>query len=174
MQSRLSDDPHLKEILLESQNRVKSIALVHEELYQSMDLDRIDYPRYLQKISRTIFETYKVDSSRISLKLPEKSEYLTISKAVPCSLIVNELISNSLKHAFPDFRKGTIFIEFTLQDGIYRLVYGDDGIGIPDTVTSHAPKTLGLELVKGLVRQLNGSVQIEREGGTRYEISFPE
>ncbi len=174
MQSRLSTDPELKEILLESQNRVKSIALVHEELYQSMDLDRIDYIRYLQKISRIIFDTYKVDPFRISLRLSEKSEYLTISKAVPCSLIINELISNSLKHAFPDNRKGLITIEFSFQDGLYHLLYADDGIGIPESAISQDPKTLGLELVKGLIKQLSGSVQIYRSQGTRYEITFSE
>ncbi|MDD1724782.1 MAG: PAS domain S-box protein, partial [Methanospirillum sp.] len=174
MQSRLLTNPELKEILIESQNRVKSIALVHEELYQSMDLDRIDYIRYLRKISRNIFDTYKVDTSRISLRLSEKTEYLTISKAVPCSLIINELISNSLKHAFPDNREGTILIEFILQDGVYHLVYADDGIGIPESATIKSQKTLGLELVKGLVKQLSGSVQVYRRQGTRYEITFPE
>ena len=174
MQSRLSTDPEIKDILLDSQNRVKSIALVHEELYQSLDLDQIDYNRYLQKISRNIFDTYKVDSSRISLRLSEKSEFLTISKAVPCSLIINELISNSLKHAFPDNRKGTISIEFTLRDGSYHLIYADDGVGIPESGASSSPKTLGLELVRGLVRQLSGSVQIDHRKGIRYEITFPE
>ncbi|WP_319578040.1 PAS domain S-box protein [uncultured Methanospirillum sp.] len=174
MQSRLSSDPQLKEILLESQNRVKSIALVHEELYQSMDLDRIDYSRYLKKISRIIFDTYKVDPYRISLRLSEKSEFITISKAVPCSLIINELISNSLKHAFPDNRKGTIFIDFTLQDGMYHLLYGDDGVGMAESTLSQTPKTLGLELIRGLVRQLSGSVQIDRNRGITYEIIFPE
>jgi len=174
MQSRLSSDPQLKEILLESQNRVKSIALVHEELYQSMDLDRIDYIRYLQKICRNIFDTYKVDPSRIALRLSEKSEYINISKAVPCSLIINELISNSLKHAFPENRKGTISIDFTLNNGVYRLMYNDDGIGMVDSGLSQEPKTLGLELIRGLVRQLSGSVQIDRNRGTRYDITFPE
>ena len=174
MQSRLSDDPRLKEILLESQNRVKSIALVHEELYQSMDLDRIDYTRYLRKITRNIFDTYKVDTSRISLSLPETSEFLTISKAVPCSLIVNELISNSLKHAFPKSRTGTIRIEFQLQDGMYSFIYADDGIGISPEMSLKPPKTLGLELIQGLVKQLTGTMQVYHDQGVRYEIFFPE
>ncbi len=173
MQSRLSDDPRLREILLESQNRVKSIALVHEEVYQSMDLDRIDYTRYLRKIARNIFDTYTVDTRRIGLQLPEETVYLTISKAVPCSLIVNELISNSLKHAFPDNRTGTISIEFRLEEGRYIFIYADDGIGIGSDIPLTSPKTLGLELIQGLVRQLTGTVHIDRERGTRYEIQFP-
>ncbi len=173
MQARLSDDPRLRDILLESQNRVKSIALVHEELYQSMDLDRIDYTRYLRKIARNIFDTYKVDTGRISLRLSEETVYLTISKAVPCSLIVNELISNSLKHAFPDNRAGTISIEFRLEEDRYILIYADDGIGIAPAVSLTSPKTLGLELIQGLVRQLTGTIHIDRNGGTRYEIQFP-
>jgi len=174
MQSRLSEDPRLKEILLESQNRVKSIALVHEELYQSMDLDRIDYTRYLRKITRNIFDTYKVDTNRISLRLSEETVYLTISKAVPCSLIVNELISNSLKHAFPDGRIGKVSIEFMLFHGEYILRYSDNGVGMPPNFRIESPKTLGLELINGLVKQLTGTMKIDLGEGIRYEIRFPE
>lgn len=174
MQSRLSEDPRLKEILLESQNRVKSIALVHEELYQSMDLDRIDYTRYLRKITRNIFDTYKVDSNRISLRLSEETVYLTISKAVPCSLIVNELISNSLKHAFPEGRSGKVSIEFVLSQGEYILIYSDNGVGLPPNLRIESPKTLGLELINGLVKQLTGTIKIDLGEGIRYEIRFPE
>lgn len=174
MQSRLSTDEKVKEILLESQTRVKSIALVHEELYQSMDLDQIDYTRYLHKISRNIFDTYKVDTGRITITISEEKVYLNISKAVPCSLIINELISNSLKHAFPDSRKGNILIDFSLTNGEYHLVYADDGIGLCLSDSQKSPHTLGLELIQGLVKQLGGSLSIDKTKGVRYEIVFPE
>jgi PAS domain S-box-containing protein len=174
MQSRTCDDPHLKEILRESQNRVKSIALVHEELYQSMDLDRIDYTRYLRKIVRNIFDTYKVSPDQISLQFSEERVYLTISKAVPCSLIVNELISNSIKHACPDKRPGTISIECGVEDGRFILRYADDGVGFPPNISLRSPKTLGLELIQGLVKQLGGTIAIFHEKGTQYEISFDQ
>jgi len=174
IQSRLATDKNLKEILLESQNRVKSIALVHEELYQSRDLDRIDYIRYLHKIARNIFDTYKADTNRISLHLSESTVFLTISKAVPCSLIMNELISNSLKHAFPDGRKGIISIVFLLEKGKYHLKYEDNGVGISGSVSAEKPKTLGLELINGLVKQLSGKITVDMSEGTRYDIEFPE
>ncbi|MGV8108796.1 PAS domain S-box protein [Methanospirillum sp.] len=174
MQSRIATDQKIKELMVESQNRVKSIALVHEELYQSLDLERIDYSSYLRKITRNIFESYKETSSRVTLKLPINPVYITISKAVPCSLIVNELISNSLKHAFPEMRKGMISIDFTLINGSYILKYADDGIGILHVDFDMKPKTLGMELIHGLVKQLNGTITRTVENGTSYEIRFSD
>lgn len=174
MQSRIATDQKIKELMVESQNRVKSIALVHEELYQSSDLERINYSSYLRKITRNIFESYKETSSRVSLKLPITPVYITISKAVPCSLIVNELISNSLKHAFPEMRKGTISIDFTLENGFYILKYADDGIGILSDDFDMKPKSLGMELINGLVKQLNGTITRRVDKGTSYEIRFSD
>ena len=108
------------------------------------------------------------------MNVSEETVYLTISKAVPCSLIVNELISNSLKHAFPGERKGSITIRFTLDNGNYHFSYADDGIGIQESLTHESPKTLGLELIKGLVKQLSGMMEVNRTDGTRYDIVFPE
>jgi PAS domain S-box-containing protein len=174
MQSRIATDQKIKELMVESQNRVKSIALVHEELYQSSDLERIDYSSYLRKITRNIFESYKETSSRVTLKLPDTPVYIPISKAVPCSLVVNELISNSLKHAFPDMREGSISIDFVLENGMYILNYADDGIGMPETELHLVPKTLGMELIHGLVKQLNGTITRTVENGTSYEIRFSD
>jgi PAS domain S-box-containing protein len=174
MQSRIATDQKIKELMVESQNRVKSIALVHEELYQSSDLERIDYSSYLRKITRNIFESYKETSSRVTLKLPDTPVYIPISKAVPCSLVVNELISNSLKHAFPDMREGSISIDFVLENGMYILNYADDGIGMPETELHLIPKTLGMELIHGLVKQLNGTITRTVENGTSYEIRFSD
>lgn len=174
MQSRIATDQKIKELMVESQNRVKSIALVHEELYQSSDLERINYSSYLRKITCNIFESYKETSSRVTLKLPDTPVYIPISKAVPCSLVVNELISNSLKHAFPDMREGSISIDFVLENGMYILNYADDGIGMPETELHLVPKTLGMELIHGLVKQLNGTITRTVENGTSYEIRFSD
>jgi len=108
------------------------------------------------------------------MKLSEKTVFLNISKAVPCSLIINELISNSLKHAFPNNLKGRIIISFALDNGCYHLSYEDNGIGIPQSLINETPQTLGFELIKGLVKQLSGTIKITVVGGTRYDIEFPE
>lgn len=174
IQSSITKDEKLKEILKEGQNRVKSIALVHEELYQSQDLNSINYSDYLQKISRNMFDSYQVNSSRIKLELSHESVLITISKAVPCGLIINELLSNSLKHAFPGERKGTITISFSCTDHEYLLEYSDNGIGISNNDYLIHPTTLGLELIKGLTKQLQGTVELNQRQGTTYRIKFPK
>ena len=101
MQSRTVEDLNTKEVLREAQNRVKSIALVHEKLYQSKSLDRIDYHDYLQKISRHLYESYGVSQRNITMNIHAENISLHIDKAIPCSLIINELLTNAFKHAFP-------------------------------------------------------------------------
>ncbi|NLW75882.1 MAG: sensor histidine kinase, partial [Methanomicrobiales archaeon] len=98
--------------------------------------------------------------------------YLSIDKAVPCSLIVSELVSNSLKYAFPDNRPGEIQIDFSLLENEYELIYTDNGIGIPESIEPGKTKTLGLELIQGLVHQLNGTMTLDRSNGTKYTLRF--
>jgi len=172
VQARDVKEPEIRNILLESQNRIRSIALVHEELYQSKDLEQIDYSDYLNKISRHIFETFLINPNQITLEIRSNQVYIPIDKAVPCSLVVNELFSNSLKYSFPDGKAGKIWISFT-RDKNYTLIFEDDGIGIPEEITFDSAKTLGFHLIKGLINQLNGTIQLERTGGTRYVITFP-
>ncbi|HVP96929.1 PAS domain S-box protein [Methanoregula sp.] len=173
MQARAQKDEKVKEILKESQDRIKSIALVHEKLYQSRDFDQIDYADYLRKITDHLFESYQVDPGRITLHLNAEKAVLHIDKAVPCSLIINEMISNSLKHAFPGERKGVITIDFKKSGENYIVTYSDDGIGIPDSVTFDRTESLGMQLIKGLTKQINGSIGLDRTAGTKYTISFP-
>lgn len=174
IQSNITVDQKLKEILKEGQNRVKSIALVHEELYQSQDLNSINYSDYLEKISKNMFDSYQVSSSRVKLELSHENVLITISKAVPCGLIINELLSNSLKHAFPDKRKGTIKISFSSTDHEYFLVYSDNGIGISEEDYLSHPTSLGVELIKGLTKQLQGTIELDQREGTTYRIRFPK
>jgi|GEM_PF-1022012 len=173
MQARKIKDEKVQEILLESQNRIKSIALVHERIYLSEDLDNIDYTDYIRKITRYLFESYLVDPGRISLTVSSEIISLSIDKAVPCSLIINELVSNAVKHAFPQARKGTIQIDLKRHADTYVLVFRDDGVGIPERIDVLHTKTLGLELIRGLVRQLNGTIELDRNAGTAYTITFP-
>jgi len=166
-------DETVKDILRESQNRVKSIALVHEKLYQSTDLDRIDYIDYLRRISSHLFASFEVNPSRITLKIDSEPVYLNIDKAVPCSLIVNEMLSNSLKHAFPGGRKGVITIDLKSGGDNFILTYSDDGVGIPEAITLDRTESMGMQLIMGLTDQINGTIVLDRHGGTKYTITFP-
>ena len=173
MQARKTNDAEVKGILLESQNRIKSIALVHERMYQSEDLEQIDYNDYIRKITRHLFESYLVDPTHISLSIGSEIVYLPIDKAVPCSLVINELVTNAVKYAFPQGRKGSICIDFQRQKDRYVLVFRDDGIGMPQGLDKTHSDTIGLELIRGLVRQLNGTIELDRTAGAAYTITFP-
>jgi PAS domain S-box-containing protein len=173
MQARAQKDEKVKEILKESQDRIKSIALVHEKLYLSKDFDQIDYADYLRKITDHLFESYQVDPKQVSLNMNAEKAVLHIDKAVPCSLIINEMISNSLKHAFPGGRKGVITIDFRKSGEKYIVTYSDDGIGLPDSVTFDRTESLGMQLIRGLTKQINGSIELDRTSGTKYTVTFP-
>lgn len=173
MQAETTKDEKVKDILRESQNRVKSIALVHEKLYQSTDLDRIDYIDYLRRITLHLFESFEVNPSAITLKIDSEPVFLNIDKAVPCSLIVNEMLSNSLKHAFPGGRKGVITIDLKTEGENFILTYSDDGVGIPEEITLERTESMGMQLIMGLTEQINGSIVLDRHEGTKYIIRFP-
>lgn len=173
MQARTVDDTAIKEVLREAQNRVKSIALVHEKLYQSKSLDRIEYRDYLQKISRHLYESYGVSPRNVAMNIHADAISLHIDKAVPCSLIINELLSNAFKHAFPDGRKGDIWIDIEKNGTSMIIRYRDNGIGLPENISVEQSETLGMRLLHGLTRQLHGTIEIVPGDGTRITITFP-
>jgi PAS domain S-box-containing protein len=174
MQARKATDKREKDTLTESQNRVKSIALVHEKLYQSRSLDRIEYGDYLNKVVTHLFESFNANPAQISWKVSAKDVYVNIEQAVPCSLILNEMITNSLKYAFPEGRKGEISITFALEDNKYILDYRDNGVGVPDGAKLERSGSLGMQLINGLTRQLDGTVTVETVSGVHYTIIFPQ
>jgi PAS domain S-box-containing protein len=173
MQADKATDKNVIESLTDSQNRVKSIALVHEKLYQSKSLDQIEYGDYLNKFAMHLFDTYNVDQSRISCTIHAENIFVDINQAVPCSLIINELLTNSLKYAFPGGTKGAITIDFVTDAKNYMLTYHDTGIGIPDSVTFERSESLGMKLIYGLTQQLNGTVTLQRNAGTTFIVTFP-
>ena len=175
MQSRLVTDESSKQFFLESQNRVKSLALVHEHLYRSQSLSEINYADYLKKIVPHLFESYNTDPRRISIVTEAKDIMISIDQAVPCSLMVNELITNSLKYAFPGDRKGEIRLVFTTDTttGNYVLDYRDNGVGIPPGLDLQKTKSLGMQLIYGLTKQLSGTVMLEPDEGVHFIIAFP-
>jgi two-component sensor histidine kinase/DNA-binding NarL/FixJ family response regulator len=198
LQSESVGDPEVLDMLKDSQNRIRSMALVHERLYQTEDLARIDFPEYVRDLAAYLVSSYSMDAPSVSLRLDADEVVLDVDTAVPCGLIVNELVSNSLKHAFsprpaltPDIAStagqgaesdrigGThgngneIFIELrTEQDGQLRLLVGDNGVGFPEDMDWRDTQSLGLLLVNSLVRQLRGAIELIRQDGTRFEITF--
>ncbi|HTY53065.1 MAG TPA: CHASE4 domain-containing protein [Methanomicrobiales archaeon] len=173
IQAEKKKDPEIRASLIDSRNRVKTIALVHEQLYQSKNFDRIEYGAYLRKVVADLFKTYNVNPAQITSRIHTDNLYLDINNAVPCSLILNEMIINSLKYAFPDGRKGEISIEFLDDEKNYHLTYHDNGIGIPEGVTPERKESLGMTLIYGLTRQINGEIVLDRGNGTTFHITFP-
>lgn len=174
MQARTLKDPAVIEILNESQNRIRTLALIHEKLYQSDNLDQIDYGLYIKKIIDYLFQSYNVTKSDITVNLNISSIYLDIDKAVPCSLIINEMISNTLKHAFPKGEKGIIAISMSADEESIHLEYVDNGIGLPEDQILEKNASLGMQLIKGLTKQLGGELEIIRKDGTCFRLVFPK
>lgn len=161
-----------RNVLIESQGRVKSMAMINEKLYQSPDLARIKFRDYIQKLVYDILYTYGVKARNIELEMDIDDIELDMETSIPCGLIINELVTNSVKYAFPE-GKGTISIQFKGQDEL-QLIIKDDGIGLPQEVDVEHIETLGLQLVLNLVKQLNGELTINRSQGTEYIIKFKE
>ncbi len=173
LQSRYTDDRHALEMFRESQDRVQSMALVHQKLYQSADLARIDFAEYLRSLTTSLLRSYQIDHQSITLTIMVDDLFLDIDQAIPCGLIINELVSNSLKYAFPDNRTGEIRIELrrTVDHQLMLMVH-DNGIGLPPDIDLTTNKTLGLQLASTLTNQLGGSITIDRHGGTTFMILF--
>jgi two-component sensor histidine kinase len=172
LQAAASDDPRFKDAIRASQIRIRSISLIHEKLYQSPDLATVDFGDYAGSLAGQIIQTLGADPAFVSLDVKADRIRLPAKKAAPCGLIINELIVNALKYAFPPGRKGNIRIEIRRAGEGCRLLVSDDGIGLPDTVDLQKPKSLGFQIVSDLVKQLDGTVEIIREGGTTFKIEF--
>jgi two-component sensor histidine kinase/sensor domain CHASE-containing protein len=166
-------DPDVCEMFDESRNRVRSMALVHEKLYQSSDLGRIDFGEYLDNLAHSLVRSYSNRGGQIALEMDCDAAQLNLDLAVPCGLIVNELVTNSLKYGFPNGRRGKILIALKSDDsGEIRLEVSDDGIGIPADFDIHEAQSIGMQLVTGLTEQLEGHFELDRRQGTRWTIFF--
>jgi len=173
LQSELITDKRYIEMFEDSRNRIRSMALVHEKLYQSNDLTNIDFHNYVKNLSSGLQMSYKVSSAQIAIDIQEEVMDLPIDTAIPCGLIINELISNSLKYAFPDGKKGTIVIAFKETAGGYELRISDNGAGIPEDIDIRKTRSLGLQLIVNLVEhQLQGEIVLDRSHGTEFVIRF--
>jgi PAS domain S-box-containing protein len=172
LQMRQIDDQRLKQVMAETQNRVRAMSLVHEKLYQSESLSKIDLSEYTQFLTTQLFAYYGIDSRRIRLDIDIGKIMVDINIAIPLGLIINELISNALKHAFPSGRKGTITITRLYDKEVLTLVIRDDGIGLPPDLDWKNPESLGLRLVNSLIDQLDGTIELGKEKGTTFVISM--
>jgi two-component sensor histidine kinase len=175
---------------MESQNRVRSMALVHEELYQSKDMTRIGFEDYVRNLINYLFQSYGVNSNAIVARIEIKDVYLGVDMAIPCGLIINELVSNSLKYAFPVYAacvadepggsvygerskgEGEVCISFCSNDNKHTLIVGDNGVSFPEDMDFRNTESLGLQLVNTLAHQLEGTIELDRNGGTKFEIVF--
>jgi len=173
LQSKQIEHEAARALFDESQSRIRSMALIHERLYQSDDLAQVDFAAYLDGLTEHLFRTYNVRRDAISCALEADGGSLSVDRAIPCGLIVNELVANALKHAFPDGRSGTIRVRYAEDDGQARLEVADDGVGAPNGFESEASGSLGLRLVRGLVQQLDGTLAIDHDDGLRFTITFP-
>ena len=160
------------DLFLDSKNRVISMALIHELLYKSADMTNIDFDVYIKNLSRKLFLSYQVNAGIIRLNLDVKNISLNINQSIPCGLLINELISNSMKHAFPENRRGIISVSFRNENEKKILIVADDGIGIPDEINLENPDSMGLQLIVALVDQLHGKITLKRENGTEFIIKF--
>jgi PAS domain S-box-containing protein len=174
LQSGYIMDKKALEVFRESQNRVRTMALVHEKLYRSKSLDKIEFSDYIDSLAKDLFNSYNIDKSRISFKTNFDGTFLEIDTGILCGLIINELVSNSLKHAFPQGKKGEIFVSMHLgENNKYDLVVKDNGIGFPKNIDFRRTDSLGLQLVTSLTQQLGGEVNLMSNGTTKFEITFP-
>ena len=175
LQSESLTDSVTRQIFQESQNRVRSMALIHEHLYQSEDLARIDAAQYIQDLVYSLFNSYETQSESIISKLDVDEIFLEVDTAIPCGLILNELISNALKHAFPDGRAGEICINLhSNQEKQLTLSVRDNGVGLPEELDFRNTESLGLQLVCTLTAQLKGTITLDSSRGTAFQITFTE
>ncbi len=171
LQTHYTKEKEAEKVLKESQNRVKSLGIIHEKLYNSPDPSNIDFSDYIKSLTSDLLKSYNL-YERIKFIIEINSIKLNMQTTVLCGLIINEIVSNSLKYAFPDNRGGEILVSLNLLDNKYVLIISDDGIGFPEELDFRNTESLGLQLVNNITTQLDGEIELDRTEGTKYTISF--
>ena len=172
LQSSYVKDVYALNLLKECQNRIKSMAFIHESLYQTKNFESVNFSEYVATLTKNLVHTYSFNTQKIKLILTLDKLFLNLDTSIPCGLIINEIISNSLKYAFPDNRDGIIFVTLKSNNNKVELEAGDNGVGIPLSIDLKQSQTLGLQLVDTLVEQINGTVILDRTKGTKFKIEF--
>jgi two-component sensor histidine kinase/ActR/RegA family two-component response regulator len=174
LQADMSEDPAVRKIFEDSQHRINTMALIHETLYQAGEIAQIDFAAYIRTLVTQLLDASGVSAERIALQIEADKLLLELTTAISCGLLLNELVTNSLKHAFPDQREGEIRI--MLQPGVDRSVtlqVSDTGVGFPTSLDFRTTNSLGLQLVCLLTAQLQGTLTLERRAGTHWTLTFP-
>ena len=172
LQSSFVTDEATLDILEESRNRIRSMAIIHENLYQTSNFSSINFSNYLSNLTNDLISTYQVQEDKIELKLDLQEVAIALDQAIPCGLMINEIITNALKYAFPNNMKGTVLISMREEKEIVTLCVEDNGIGLPKGFNYLESETLGLQLVATLVEQLEGTLILESDKGTKFLITF--
>lgn len=174
LQSEYIKDKQALEMFRESQNRVRSMALIHETLYRSEDPARINLVEYVQELVTNLFRSYGIGPDRIKLNLDVTDGFLNTDTSISCGLIINELVSNALKHAFSGDRQGELHVGLRSEGGRFTLTVRDNGKGLPKDLDIHNTKSLGLQLVNTVTNQLGARAEVHSNGGTEFKITFNE
>ena len=173
LQAARVEDPAARDLIAVSRNRVRSMAILHESLYRAGSFAGVPMAAQVSNLCNHLFRFYGVDGERVKLQTRIADVVMDLDRAVPCVLIINELVSNALKYAFPNGRPGLVSVELHgLPRGRYTLVVADDGIGLPRYLDPRQTDTLGLQLVGDLAQQLRGIVALDRDHGTTFTITF--
>jgi two-component sensor histidine kinase len=173
MQSKIIKDPAALELLKEVQNRIKAMSLIHNKLYRSKNMSSVNFKSYMLSLANELFKSYGVTNDGVSLKTDLKNISLGIDLAIPCGLIINELISNALKYAFPHERKGEIILTLhEIESGKYQLIVSDNGVGLPNDFDLKRQDSLGISIVLTLVKQINGKIEFRSNQGTSVALQF--
>jgi two-component sensor histidine kinase len=173
LQSSCLQDEKSRAIFQESQERVRVMANIHTMLYQSADLARVDFGGFIRDLAGRLQQSYGLSGSSIEINADIADVSMAIETSIPCGLILNELMSNTLKHAFPEGRAGEVTVSMKTAGDRFELKVQDNGIGLPESVDFKHPQSLGLELVRLLAEQIGGKIDLQVEGGTTFTITFP-
>jgi len=168
----IKDESTLKAVK-DGQLRVRSMALVHEKFYQAEELLEINFGEYIEKLCHYLYQAYGDKTERIKILLNVDSIGLDMDTAMPCGLLINEIVSNAYKYAFPGSREGTISIDFHRNQGLVTLSIKDTGVGLPADFQEDASETLGMQLIQALTGQLDGNLTVDRNNGAGFSVTFP-
>ncbi len=174
LQSQYIKDKYALDIFSDSQNRVRSMAIIHEKLYKSESMSKIDFGDYISDLADSLFYNHNVNKSRIKLNKNMDKIYFNVDTAIPCGLIINELITNCLKHAFPNDINGEVSIDLLKIEDKYVLSVNDSGVGFPENIDYKNTESLGLQLVTNLVNQIDGTIELDNVDGSSFRIIFKE
>ena len=174
LQADMVEDPQVRALFEDSQQRIQAVALLHESLSQTRNVARIPAAEYINRLSTQVFQAYAPPGDRITLSLQADPIWIAVRNAVPCGLLVNELLSNSLKYAFPGDRGGEITIALrATSEGQMVIVVSDTGVGFPADTDFRHTNSLGLQLVCLLTEQLGGTIELDHASGTQWTLRFP-